>query len=239
MLGKGMPAAHKGGRLCCFGPTVDLNPSGVEQATRVGRGSRHVPLVALCLGRRLSRQLQNGCRLTLAQKRQQHGAPIRKFERIVMCGPVCPCGLVERLPSGSGLSCVHHSAQANRQSPNVAWRRPIPLPATRTPLSRDHPRQRTHLFLSRSHVSRAYRPPSQAATVHFGGYSRTLAAPFVLGFSSQVLNPTTPSDSEFTRAALVRRMTICWRLGGPVPSSAPSVQQCRRAACCRPPCWAQ
>ena len=74
----------KGGRLCCFGPTVDLNPSGVEQATRVGRGSRHVPLVALCLGRRLSRQLQNGCRLTLAQKRQQHGAPIWKFERVVV-----------------------------------------------------------------------------------------------------------------------------------------------------------
>ena len=37
-------------------------------------------------GRWLRRQLKHGCRLTLAQGRQQHGPPIRKFERIVMGG---------------------------------------------------------------------------------------------------------------------------------------------------------
>jgi len=44
------------------------------------------------LGIRLSRacwlrgQLKHCRRLTLAQVRQQHGPPVRKFERIVMCG---------------------------------------------------------------------------------------------------------------------------------------------------------
>jgi hypothetical protein len=45
------------------------------------------PLLSIRLGRgrRLRRQLKHCCRLTLAQERQQHGAPIWKFERIVMC----------------------------------------------------------------------------------------------------------------------------------------------------------
>ena len=42
--------------------------------------------VRLSRGRWLRRQLQHCCRLTLAQQCQQHGPPIRKFERIVMCG---------------------------------------------------------------------------------------------------------------------------------------------------------
>jgi hypothetical protein len=37
-------------------------------------------------GRWLRRELKHGCRLTLAQERQQHSSPIRKFERIVMGG---------------------------------------------------------------------------------------------------------------------------------------------------------
>ncbi len=42
--------------------------------------------IRLGRGRWLRRQLKHCCRLTLAQERQQHGPPIRKFERIVMCG---------------------------------------------------------------------------------------------------------------------------------------------------------
>jgi len=34
----------------------------------------------------LRRELKHGCRLTLAQECQQHGSPIREFERIVMGG---------------------------------------------------------------------------------------------------------------------------------------------------------
>src|SRR6202035_719274 len=52
--------------------------------------SAHVrdALLSICLGRGrwLRRQLKHCCRLTLAQERQQHGPPIWKFERIVMCG---------------------------------------------------------------------------------------------------------------------------------------------------------
>ena len=40
----------------------------------------------LGLGRWLRRELKRGCCLPLAQERQQHGSPIRKFERIVMGG---------------------------------------------------------------------------------------------------------------------------------------------------------
>ena len=45
-------------------------------------------LLGICLGRARwpRRQLKHCCRLTLAQERQQHGPPIWKFERIVMCG---------------------------------------------------------------------------------------------------------------------------------------------------------
>src|SRR4029077_13567618 len=42
--------------------------------------------IRLGRGRWLRRWLKHCCRLTLAQKRQQYGPPIRKFERIVMCG---------------------------------------------------------------------------------------------------------------------------------------------------------
>jgi hypothetical protein len=42
--------------------------------------------ISLSRGRWLRRQLKHCCRLTLAQTRQQHGAPIRKFESIVMRG---------------------------------------------------------------------------------------------------------------------------------------------------------
>jgi hypothetical protein len=44
--------------------------------------------LGLCLGRChwLRWELKHGCRLTLAQERQQHDSPIRKFERIVMSG---------------------------------------------------------------------------------------------------------------------------------------------------------
>ena len=56
--------------------------------------------IRLGRGRWLRRQLKHCCRLTLAQVRQQHGPPIRKFERIVMCGKLVlvdlskDCGLV-------------------------------------------------------------------------------------------------------------------------------------------------
>ena len=41
--------------------------------------------------RRLRRQLQYCCRLTFAQVRQQHGPPIRKFERVVIGQRACLC----------------------------------------------------------------------------------------------------------------------------------------------------
>ena len=76
------------------------------------------------------RQLKHGCRLTLAQACQQHGAPVRKFERIVMCGQLVlvdlskDCRLVVdclRLPPewasrqagnlpGEGQFCSRHHA---------------------------------------------------------------------------------------------------------------------------------
>ena len=81
----------------------------VEQATRVGRGSRHVPLVALCLGRPLepavAERLPTDPRTEASAARCSH--PEIRARRGV--GSICPCGLVERLPSGSGLSAVHHS----------------------------------------------------------------------------------------------------------------------------------
>ena len=42
--------------------------------------------IRLDRSRWLRRQLKHCCCLTLAQVRQQHGPPIRKFECIVMCG---------------------------------------------------------------------------------------------------------------------------------------------------------
>ena len=66
---------------------------------------------------RLRRQLKHCRRLTLAQERQQHGPPIWKFERIVMCGRLVlvdlskncrPVADVLRLPS----------QQASRQARN-------------------------------------------------------------------------------------------------------------------------
>jgi hypothetical protein len=114
--------------------------------------SAHVgdALLDICLGRGhwLRRQLQHCCRLTLAQDRQQHGPPIRKFERIVMCGQLVlvdlskDCRLVVdclRLPPDS----------ASRQARNFpgegqlrSWQH--------TPPVRDHPRRRTRVFPSRS-----------------------------------------------------------------------------------------
>jgi hypothetical protein len=70
----------------------------VKKAGRVTRrptqifpqASAHVSdaLLSMCFGRGrwLRRELKHGCRLILAQERQQHSSPIRKFERIVMGG---------------------------------------------------------------------------------------------------------------------------------------------------------
>ena len=54
-----------------------------ELSARVGDA-----LLGIRLGRSrwLRWQLKHCCRLTFAQVREQHGPPIWKFERIVMCG---------------------------------------------------------------------------------------------------------------------------------------------------------
>src|SRR5271169_5280592 len=49
----------------------------------------------LSFGLGLCRQLQHGCRLVFAEKRQQYGAPIGKFERVVMRGQLLLVDLTE------------------------------------------------------------------------------------------------------------------------------------------------
>jgi hypothetical protein len=49
--------------------------------------------ISLSRSRWLRRQLKHCRRLTLAKVRQQHGPPIGKFERIVMCGKLVPVNL--------------------------------------------------------------------------------------------------------------------------------------------------
>src|SRR5271156_3412612 len=49
----------------------------------------------LNFGLGLCRQLQHGCRLAFAEKCQQYGAPIRKFERVVMRGQLLLVDLTE------------------------------------------------------------------------------------------------------------------------------------------------
>ena len=70
-------------------------------------------------GYRPRRQLKHRCRLTLAQQRQQHGPPVRKFERIVMRGQLILVDL-----SKNGRPVVDRlrppAEQAGRQARNLA-----------------------------------------------------------------------------------------------------------------------
>jgi SAM-dependent methyltransferase len=86
------------------------------QASHIGNAFAGI---RLSRGRRLRRQLKHCRNLTLAQTRQQHGAPTRKFESIVMCGH---CVLVQ-LPEDCRLvvDCLRLPAeQAGRQARHFA-----------------------------------------------------------------------------------------------------------------------
>ena len=73
--------------------------------------------IRLGRGRWLRRQLQHCCRLTLAQVRQHHGPPIRKFDRIVMCGRLLLVDLSKDCrPVADGLRLPPQ--QASRQARN-------------------------------------------------------------------------------------------------------------------------
>src|ERR1700733_2082572 len=81
--------------------------------------------IRLGRGRWLRRQLKHCCRLTLAQERQQHDPPIRKFERIVMCGRLVLVDLSKDCRPVDGLRLPPQ--QASRQhATSPAKANPVP-----------------------------------------------------------------------------------------------------------------
>ncbi len=97
----GANCARESDALCCNSRARSsvcarrAQHGGAPPPTSLRNRSAHVADALLSIhlnrGRRLGRQLKHRCRLTFAQKCQQHGPPIRKFERIVMSGRLVLC----------------------------------------------------------------------------------------------------------------------------------------------------
>ena len=135
--------------------------------------SAHVgdALLGIRIGRcrRLSRQLQHGCRLILAQDRQQRGPPIRKFERVMMCGRSVLVDLSK--DCRPVIDCLRFPAEETSwQASNFPGEGQFrSRHHTHTLPVRDHPRRRSRACRCRNRALRVYLRPSRAANAHFGG----------------------------------------------------------------------